>query len=94
MNKKEKLVWIDEIVADASLVFNAGTDTSSSTLEYGLLLSCKFQDIQKNLRNELLSVSSVHDSSKDISSNKVGIIIARIQLNYGINQYYISCIYL
>ena len=72
--EQEGKVSMDEIVADASLVFNAGTDTSSSTLEYGLLLLCKFQDIQKKLRNELLSVSSVHDSKKDTytASNKSG----------------------
>ena len=46
----------NELVADTYFLFNAGIDTTSSTLDFGVVLAAKYVNIQKKVRNELLSI--------------------------------------
>eukprot|EP01083_Nonionella_stella_P080396 220941_1 len=43
-----------EIVADTYFMFAAGTDTTSSTLEFGIVLTAKYPKVVRQVRNELL----------------------------------------
>eukprot|EP01084_Bolivina_argentea_P259892 438719_1 len=45
----------DEI-ADTMILFAAGTDTTSATLDFGIVLIAKHTEIQQLVRNELLSI--------------------------------------
>jgi len=44
---------IKDLTADIGVIFSAGTDITSSTLEYTLLLTAKYPDIQERVRSEL-----------------------------------------
>eukprot|EP01083_Nonionella_stella_P023808 65837_1 len=44
----------DEQIADTMIVFIAGTDTTSSTLDFGIALAAKNVEVQSTVRNELL----------------------------------------
>eukprot|EP01083_Nonionella_stella_P243107 847420_1 len=43
-----------EIVADTYFMFAAGTDTTSSTLEFGVVLAAKYPEVVHKVRNELM----------------------------------------
>eukprot|EP01084_Bolivina_argentea_P252944 424752_1 len=43
-----------EIVADTYFLFAAGMDTTSSTLEFGIVLAAKYTNVTTRVRNELL----------------------------------------
>ena len=46
----------DEEIADLYFLFIAATDTTSSTLDFGIALGAKYSDIQQRVRAELLDV--------------------------------------
>ena len=46
----------DEFIADLYFLFIAGTDTTSSTLDFGIALAAKYGEIQDIVRKELLNV--------------------------------------
>ena len=46
----------DEEIADLFLLFIAGMDTTSSTLDFGVALLAKYQDIQQKVRKELFGI--------------------------------------
>ena len=46
----------DEAIADTSIMFAAGTDTTSSTLDFGVALMGKYQDVQERVRKEVMSI--------------------------------------
>ena len=46
----------DQEVADTYVMFAAGTETTSNTLDFGMALTAKNMDIQERVRNELLNV--------------------------------------
>ena len=59
-------------VADIFLLFLAGTDTTSISTEWGLLLLSRQPDIQEKVRNELLSV--LNKTNIDYKSNPVNVL--------------------
>ena len=46
----------DEEIGDLLVLFGAGTDTTSSSLEFGITLLAKYPDIQEKVRKELLDI--------------------------------------
>eukprot|EP00486_Rosalina_sp_Unknown_P004799 CAMPEP_0201570612 /NCGR_PEP_ID=MMETSP0190_2-20130828/12938_1 /ASSEMBLY_ACC=CAM_ASM_000263 /TAXON_ID=37353 /ORGANISM="Rosalina sp." /LENGTH=52 /DNA_ID=CAMNT_0047994313 /DNA_START=83 /DNA_END=238 /DNA_ORIENTATION=+ len=46
----------DEEIADLYFLFIAATDTTSSTLDFGIALAAKYGDIQDKIRKELLNI--------------------------------------
>ena len=46
----------DQEVADTYIMFAAGIETTSNTLDFGVALTAKNMDIQERVRNELLNV--------------------------------------
>ena len=59
-------------IADIMLLFIAGTDTTSISTEWGLLLLSRQPDIQEKVRNELISV--LNKNNIDYKSNPVNIL--------------------
>ena len=47
---------IDEEMADLNVLFTAGSDTTTSTLDFGVALLAKYQGVQDKIRKELLNV--------------------------------------
>ena len=67
-------------IADIFVMFVAGTDTTSITLEWGLILLAKQQDIQNKIRNELKSVLIKNNIDYKNSSNIIHDINLLLQL--------------
>ena len=78
-NEKENKIRRDEILADIFSLFAAGTDTSASTLQSGIILFGKYPNIQKKFYNiclklwklngESLWIGTGTDSGSDIDND-------------------------
>merc|ERR1712154_379645 len=67
------------VEADMGALFGAGTDTTSSSLNFAIVLSAKFPEIQTKVRNELMECYN----NNNVTDNVDG--IKRFDMNW-INQ--------
>ena len=54
LEEEEGNISRNEMIADVDILFSAGTETTSSTLEIGVLLLAKYPKMQEKMRNILL----------------------------------------
>lgn len=52
----ENKISRSELEADVGILFSAGTDTTSSTLEHAIIYAAKYKDVQIRVREELFKV--------------------------------------
>eukprot|EP01084_Bolivina_argentea_P158305 275770_1 len=71
-----------EVYADAGSLFAAGTDTTSSTLNFGVVFCAKYRDIQEKVRRELMDC---YHKNKNESDEIIDDNIVRFNINW-INQ--------
>lgn len=58
-------ISINQIMIDIGVIFFAGTDTTSSTMEFAFFLLTKYPNIQQQVRNELKQHFSLQSSGYD-----------------------------
>ena len=68
-------ITMDEVEADIAAIFSAATDTTSSTLEFAIILSAKYPDVTKLVQIELISMynSQITDDTNSESIRKFDI---------------------
>ena len=71
-NDSNNIYTESQEIADIMLMFIAGTDTTSISTEWGLVLLSKQPDIQQKVRNELISV--LQQNNIDYKSNPVNVV--------------------
>jgi len=64
---ENKNITMDEMISDAFIMFSAGTETTSSSLEYSILLLCKYPIVQQQIYEELFSLWQ--QKNKNYSNN-------------------------
>ena len=77
-----------EVEADMGALFGAGTDTTSTTLNFAIVLSAKYPHLQKKVRDELMEV---YKTTKTLNEKDAKDGIKRFNINWIVDH---SIVYL